>query len=92
MALLVFSELGEREMELTDEARAEFQMKLQHSVIDKRLLPYVLGLEKSNYSAFDRLVMLMLNFGDTAFIYGVQLAIHLDSEGSLPSYTSFVED
>lgn len=65
-------------MELTDEARAEFQMKLEKSIVDKRLLPYVLGLEKTNYYAFDSLAMLLLEKGDWAFIQGVRIAVALD--------------
>lgn len=65
-------------MELTDKSRQEFQRKLENSVIDPRLIPYIYHLEKTNYKAFDVLAMLLLEKGDYAFIQGVRLAIALD--------------
>jgi hypothetical protein len=65
-------------MQLKDEYRVEFLSKVDRSCLHHDLKPYVLGLEVSNYWIFDRLAMLMLNYGGAAFIYGASIAVALD--------------
>lgn len=67
-------------MELTDVAKAEFRQKLEKSVVSKRLYRYIFGLEYRNYEVFDRLVMIMLNFGEVAFVYALSAVRAMDSD------------
>jgi hypothetical protein len=58
-------------LKLTDEALKEFREKLEKSVVDRRLFYYIFNLRFRNYEAFDRLVMILLDFGEVAFVYAL---------------------
>lgn len=65
-------------MQLKDECREDFLKRLEKSCLLPAYKPYIRQLEQSNYWLFDRLAMLMLNYGEIAFTYGVSILVASD--------------
>jgi len=67
-------------LQLTDEALKEFREKLEKSVVDRRLFYYIFNLRFRNYGTFDKLVMILLDFGDVAFVYALTAVRAMDRD------------
>lgn len=76
-------------MQLTDENRQKFQRKFDESVIAPLARAYVSSLEQDNYEVWDRLAMLLLDYGDHAFVLGVYVAVALDPNAPQRTDDSF---